>query len=157
MDYYKEKNNYFEIFIKNSKNKSETHNNETDSGISKIIEFEYQDPMPSSIKNIIKNLSILTRDNKIIWIKDYTGIFRGIIIKNCIFSNFKIILENFNAEFDDYGLNQLIDFEPICRISLVKDILNTPKVEYLINLNPVNDEVIDFIGSIKNKLLQENN
>ncbi|OGI03681.1 MAG: hypothetical protein A2287_03520 [Candidatus Melainabacteria bacterium RIFOXYA12_FULL_32_12] len=157
MNYFRLENNKFKIFIKNSK-AGKSQLSESDFDIPEIKELMLKNPVPSYIRKIIRNLDSLTLEDKIIWSQDFEGFFRGLVIKDCRFSNFKIIIENDNsADFDDYGIDKLNNFESAYRISLIKDGLGSKKTEYIINLQADNDEITHLFEAIERKLIQQNN
>ena len=155
MSYFKLGSN-FKVFIKNSH--TGFQNQVPELSLPEIVEITVEDEVPKSVKRIINNLDILTKDDKIIWSKDYGGFLNGIVVKECGLSNYKILIDDISLmEFGDYGAEILKDIVPICRINLIKDGLSSKKMEYVINIMPDNDELSCLLETIERKLLQESN
>ncbi|EKE02755.1 MAG: hypothetical protein ACD_20C00337G0026 [uncultured bacterium] len=158
MNHFKLENNNFKIFIKNSRAGLESQLFEPDFDIPEIKELMLKNPVPSYVKKLIRALDRLTVEDRIIWSADFEGFFRGVVVKDCRFSNFKIIVEHDSPmDFDDYNIDNLNDFDSAYRISLIKDGVGIKKFEYIINLEIDNDEVMHLFDTIERKQTQLNN
>jgi hypothetical protein len=177
MDYFK--NNDLENFIQKSKTKIENSLNRMNS---KTFRQESGNLLPALIGKIIKNLDILTKEEKIIWSRDKKALLRGIVIEDCLFSGYKIIIEkwdmpNFNGKRiagshcaavtelnkkDDpkqqaESKYSSFDFFQKFKISFVKGILNAERIEYIMNFEENYNEITRLFGTIEAKLSQQKN
>ena len=157
MNYFRLENSKFKIFIRNSKTGLENRESELDFDMPDIKELILSNPIPTYVKKLIRSLDNFSDEGKIIWSKDFEGFYRGVAIKECRFSNFKIILENENMDFDGYGISDLNDFEPFYRINLIKDDIDSKRVEYIINFKEENEELMSLFDTIEKRLLQQRN
>ena len=138
----------FNNFLHNSRNKLEAKL--LNSKLSEI-RYESTNPMPDFVKNIIKNLKFLTCENKILWNKDNYGIYRGLTLGECLFSDYKIIIEKWNNSGSEYKLIQNY------KISFVKGIISPVKIEYITGLVQNNIRIAQLLDLINKKLVEECN
>lgn len=157
MNDFRLEDNKFKIFIKNSKVGLENREFDVDFVMPDIKELILENPIPAYVKRLLINLDILTQEGKIIWTDDFAGFYRGVVIKECRFSNFKIVLENENQDFENYGISNLNDYEPYYRINLIKDTPSDKRVEYVINFREENEEIMNLFATIEKKLIQLSN
>jgi len=163
MDYFK--NSDLENFIQKSKTKIENSLNRMNP---KTFKQESGNLLPALIGRIIKNLDILTKEEKIIWSRDKKALLRGIVIEDCLFSNYKIIIEKWDmphitgkkiAGFCRGNGNEtsLVNFFQKYKISFVKGILNAERIEYITNLEENYNEITCLFSTIEIKLSQQKN
>lgn len=93
MDYFKNDNGELGNFIQNSRTKIENSLNRMDS---KTFRQKSCNLLPDLVRKIVNNLDMLTKEEKIIWSKDKMSLLRGIVIEDCLFSGYKIIIEKWD-------------------------------------------------------------
>ena len=152
MDYFK--NGDLENFIQKSKTKIENSLNRMNS---KTFKQESGNLLPALIGRIIKNLDILTKQEKIIWSRDKKALLRGIVIEDCLFSDYKIIIEKWNMPNITEKRIAGIHFFQKYKISFVKGILNAERIEYITNFEENYNEISRLFSTIEAKLSQQKN
>ena len=132
----------FVSFIKDSLNKLEKNKYKRIFGCSKsVLSTEYR---------IIDNIDNLTNDNKIVWSKESEDFYRGIVLENCAFSDYRIYLERvYVPEADQYNDSY--------RVSFTKGVLVIEKIEYIAGVIDYCEKINALMDTIEQKLLQESN
>jgi hypothetical protein len=166
MNYFKNNSNDLENFLKKSKNKIEKSINRM--GVNSFKQ-ETGNFLPSLVGKIIKRLDALTKEEKILWSREKNSLLRGIILEDCIFSDYRIIIEkwnmpnfsrkkiagnNYNNEEPFYNSNN--NFQKF-KISFVKGILNAEKVEYIIDFEENHNNIKNLFKTIETKFSQQKN
>ena len=155
MSYFKFKSINFKNFIENSRAKLENSL------------YGYEDESDSrnclaeqvSVENrILKNLDILTHDEKIIWSADSEVVFRGVVVENCALCDYKIIIcKNQIGDSQKFLYNSDHSSESFV-VSFIKGILTIEKIEYFIDPYDMEHNLLaQLIGTINKKLLQQKN
>jgi len=152
MDYFK--NGDLENFIQKSKTKIENSLNRMNS---KTFKQESGNLLPALIGRIIKNLDILTKEEKIIWSRDKKALLRGIVIKDCLFSGYKIIIEKWDMPNLNGKRIAGFHFFDKYKISFVKGILNAERIEYITNFEENYSEISSLLSTIEIKLSRQKN
>jgi|GEM_PF-3042713 len=154
MSYFKSNDNDLENFIQKSKIKIENSLNRMDS---KTFKQESVNFLPALVRKIVRNLDILTKEGKIIWSRDKKSVLRGIVIEDCLFSGYKIIIEKW--DMPNICAKKIAGFAFLqkYKISFVKGILNAERIEYITNLEESHNEITRLFGTIEVKFFQQRN
>jgi len=155
MNYFILENSDFNDFIKNStiKMTSNIHKKNSD-----ILEMNVKSPLPYIVKSFIDKFKTLTVDEKIIWHKFSDGFYVGIVIKRCVFSNYKIIIERKDLQRSNIPLfNKLKNQGDKFKISLLKNALANDKADYIFNLTDCRNELTDFFNILEKRIVQDRN
>jgi hypothetical protein len=112
----------------------------------------------STEQKIINNLDILTKEDKILWLKDLKGVFKGVIIENCTFSEYRILIKKDFLTPEEILKYKVGYLSEKYKIFLLKGVAAFEKIEYISNPD---DQKVDFacslINSIEKKILQQLN
>jgi len=153
MSYFKLNCTDFKNFIHNSKIKLENSlygrsDFEINSGLSGA---EFSGKNLSVEEKIINNLEVLSNEDKIIWTKDSPQSYRGVVVENCTFSDYKILL--YPGRTGSNG-----DLPCAYKIIFIKGILTYEKIEYFTSgLNNEEDLMERLLTAINRKLIQQRN
>ncbi|MDD3013306.1 MAG: hypothetical protein PHC34_06340 [Candidatus Gastranaerophilales bacterium] len=154
MAYFKNNDGDLENFIQNSRTKIKNSLNRMNS---KTFRQESGNLLPALIGKIIKNLDILTKEDKIIWSRDKKALLRGIVIKDCLFSDYKIIIEKWDMPNINKKRIAGFHFFDKYKISFVKGILNAERIEYITNLEENYKEISCLFNTIEIKISRQKN
>lgn len=166
MNYFKNNSNDLENFLKKSKNKIEKSINRM--GVNSFKQ-ETGNFLPSLVGKIVKSIDNLTKEEKILWSRDKNSLLRGIILEDCIFSDYRIIIEKWNMpNFNRHKIagNSNINEETFYnsdnkfqkfKISFVKGILSAEKVEYIIDFEENYNDIKNLFKTIETKFSQQKN
>lgn len=145
----------FKNFLRNSKISMEN----TIYGLDVLepIHKQYERPC-STEQKIINNLDILTKENKILWQKDLKGVFKGVIIENCTFSEYRILIKRDFLTPEEILKYKVGYLSEKYKIFLLKSFSAFEKYEYISHFNGQKVDPADsLINSIENKILQQSN
>jgi len=155
MPSYKFKCDNFKNFIRDSKNKIENSLYGIECVDSKRLKLE---ELNSQELRIIRNLEVLTQEDKIIWSKDSEDSYRGVVMENCTFSDYRILISKEVVDWDEssyYGCDYLTE---VYRISFIKGLLTFEKIEYFSDAFNSSDDIINrLLEAINKKLVQQQN
>lgn len=153
MSYFKFKSINFKNFIENSKAKLENSLYGNENEFDKTEHFKT--PLES---RIIKNIETLTQNEKIIWSMDSELAFRGVVVENCTFCDYQIIICK-NQIIDNEKLVYDTDYSPETYIiSFIKGILTLDKIEYFVDpYSAENNVLAKLLCTINKKLIQQKN
>lgn len=149
MSYFKLNCDNFKTFIFNSRIMIENSLYGVDSSKGNIKSFDDE----SSVElRIINNLDTLTQEEKIIWSKESDSMYRGVVLENCTFSDYTIVLYREQIEFNSDSNQEMYS------ISFMKDFLTYEKIEYFGEaLNEKDNAINNLLETVDRKLLQQQN
>ena len=145
----------FRNFLRNSKIRIEN----TIYGLDILdpLNKEYNKPDTTEEK-IINNLDILTKEDKILWLKDLNGVFKGVILENCTFASYRILIKRDFLTPEEILKHKVGYLSEKYKIFLLKGILAFEKFEYITNADKRKPDLVDsLIDSIEKKVVQQSN
>lgn len=145
----------FKNFIRNSKTKLEN----SLLGLDLINIFNPVNPLEVSVEEkVIMNLNSLTQEDKIVWSRISSNLFKGVLIENCTFSNYRIMLERELFKHNDIYNFKMNKPHETYRICLMKGNISFEEFEYLSeSFTGKVDVICKLMGSIEKKLIQQTN
>lgn len=145
----------FKNFIRNSKIKLENNL----SGLDLINVFRSVNPSEiSNNERILLNLDTMTQEEKIVWMKISANIFQGVLLENCTFANYKIIIERELFKHRDIYNFNITKPQERYTIRFIKGELEFEKLEYICELfSGKVDIMCRLMSCIEKRVIQQNN